>query len=215
MIREKRLETTIEHASTLIAKIESGFAWRTWLLAGAGVVFMSVAIALIAGGVYLHAEWNPASLPSYWRIFGITSIIAIPIFFILARIAQGSIVEEYAEHTDGLPGFIQGRAALGVMMLDACLWGPTMCLNAWKRIMQITQFATADRMLAAKLVAALFINGDGMNAADLILIASAPEQFSSTLAYLVSHEWIGIAKDGTRIWLASDRQQALQEAANS
>ena len=89
-----------------------------------------------------------------------------------------------------------------------------MVISGIKRLANQGSHRRADRVLAAKMVHAMHVRGQGLPTASLYPLANENDRaFSDALAYLMFYEVIGISKTGDRAWIASEAAKAMKLGA--
>jgi len=77
----------------------------------------------------------------------------------------------------------------------------------------IRDHAHADRSIAAGMLAILLSRDEGIPTTELMSLAgAASDPFGDALALLLFLDLIGIAKDGSRVWLLTQARQILNRA---
>jgi hypothetical protein len=149
---------------------------------------------------------------SWGACFAISVLIVVPLVFGIERLTRGSFLEDTAGNfTNSGSWFatgLAGRGMLGVMLVEIWLWGPRMVFSATGHISKSQTSANADRKVAAAIVCKLLVQEGGLPAVEVL--EGIPETDSvPALAFLLRYEWVGISKDGSRIWLDSTARKWL------
>ena len=94
-------------------------------------------------------------------------------------------------------------------LLEFFLIGPQLVVSAMRklRIRRLSEKASVDRIIR---VCEILLKLQGGAATEKLLEAKeTPEQLSEVLAYLLFFEWIGVANDGTRVWILTEAKKVL------
>jgi hypothetical protein len=198
-----------------LRKRESGHITTTILMLIGGIVWLIVAIAVIATipwGMQFGRRGRALMPPGSWSwYFIMTAAIAGPILFLLEYATRGSLLNDAAnEHADYGP-YAQrmvGRGMAVIIFIEMGLWGPRSILSGVRRISGRKAMTGADRNAAATIVANLLRGGDGLpTGAALKGVADALS--ADALTYLAYYDWVGISTSGDRVWLLSESKRAL------
>jgi hypothetical protein len=175
-----------------------------------GPLFFTLIVFAVSArrrGVHLH----------YWQAFPWVCLVTLPLLYLLAWSAKGSIFEKNDSFTDydELPGFsIRGRAAAGMMFLEIANIGPRMVLYGTKQLRGQSS-SQVDLNRAAKAVAALMMSEDGIPPAQLLLEGEPAQNLEPILAFLMFYDLADISKDGDRVWLQTAARKKLDAAVKS
>lgn len=148
-----------------------------------------------------------------WGVcFAISVLIVVPLVFGIERLTRGSFLEDTAGNFTYSGSWfatgLAGRGMLGVLLVEIWLWGPRMVFAAWDRFGKTQSSTNADRKVAAAIVCKLLAQEGGLPAVEVL--EGIPEIDSvPALAFLLCHDWVGISKDGSRIWLDSTARKLL------
>jgi hypothetical protein len=220
-----RATVTIDALLAKLRAMERGFATRWMMLAFGGGVVCLIGPAIFGtfywlrqfrgGGVRIaetHTWIGAVSLTAAWFL---------PVLFFIEWVTRGKLLENTLDTAGDMGfsygnrmvggGYFAGRAMTGAMLIEICLWGPRMVIGGAKRLFSRTQHASADRNLAAKMLHAMLLRGEGLPTAQLYPLANGRDDaFSDALAYLLFFDLIGIAKAGDRAWITSEGKRALK-----
>jgi hypothetical protein len=188
-----------------------------WLcLLGAGLVMLWAVPALIS---WIVCAVRGRSTGSWPVVLVCCAAVVLPILFGIEYVTRGKFLEEVFAENDVLGGtsrfsrafFYSWYEGIGlILLLEIFLWGPRMTLAAVRHLRAASKFSTASFAAAAAIVRSLLREDGGQSAADVMTYAGLePSIFSDTLAYLAFHDYVGIASDGTWVWLNSDARKRL------
>jgi hypothetical protein len=193
------------------------FRVRWVCLFGLGLATLWLATYLVAWCAYALRDGAPRGA-SWPGTLACCAVIVVPILFAIEHVTRGKFLEE-ATDSLGLDG--SSRLTRGflysywdeiglVILLAIFLWGPRMTLAAVRRLRAASAFATFSPAAGAAVLTALLPHDDGQPSADVLLQTQLdPPAFSDALAYLAFHDYVGIARDGTRVWLNTDARKRL------
>jgi len=197
-----------------LRKFESSFYIKWACLFALGVMFMFIGPALAACIAWLRERryrWIAHHSWTFW--FLLWTAILVPILLIIERATRGKMLEDTADKfSDGsmLTIGFRGRAMVGVVLLEICLWGPRMIIAAWQRLWSIRNHAKADRNVAAALLHVLLVREGGVPTVDLMAATTASaDAFSDALGLLIFLDLIDVSKDGERTWVGSLAREKL------
>ena len=202
----------VPDAPAKLRKFESGFRTRWSILFILGIVVMFIGPAIFAGILRAVEIAHPRERQHPWLyLFFVCSLVMIPIALILGRFVRGNLTDRAAEGAGSTYGNIRfvsygaGRAMIGVLFIDICLWGPRMVFGGLNRILALSSHAKADRAVAARILGILMTFPEGIPLGQLMTQTAAPtvDAFSDALALLAYLDIIDISADGSRAWLQS------------
>jgi hypothetical protein len=202
-----------------LQRMERGFSTRwTMLLIGGAIVTLFGPVAI--GSIVWLAQFGrhaPGEIRSWSDIVLTVACIVIPIQFLLEWLTRGKLIETVAEGlaeaSSPLTYAIRGRATVGIVFIEMCLWGPRMFNAAWGKLLAAGRQKHADRAVAAKILGTLF-DREGLTTAELMSQTTKDaDAFGSALGYLMFHDLIGISKSGDRAWILSDAKRSLEKSA--
>jgi hypothetical protein len=193
------------------------FRVRWVCLLALGLVMLWAADYLVAWCVY--ALRNGALRSASWPgTLACCALVVVPTLFAIEFVTRGRFLEEATDPLglDGSSRLTRGFLysyweGIGlVILLEIFLWGPRMTMAATRRLRAASAFATFSPAAGAAVLGALLPHDDGQPAADIMFQAQLdPSASSDALAYLAFHDYVGIAKDGTRVWLNTDARKRL------
>ncbi|MGD0460894.1 MAG: hypothetical protein ABSB74_00235 [Tepidisphaeraceae bacterium] len=168
------------------------------------------AIALL-WGFYLHWEW---------MFFG-SVVILVPMLFWTEWHSGGSFYTDAVISSfdappmlplgltdiDRLVRFMRNPRAETIGLVELFLWGPRQVLEAATQFRRQRLLAAVNRPHAAHVLDILKAV-DHANVEELLESESDARTFPA-LAYLISFDWIGVSKDGKRVWVSSDSRNIL------
>ena len=183
------------------------------LVGGAVWLFLAAAFIATIGWMMQRTGRGRGITPpgTWWWYFFMTSIVSVPLLFLLDRATRGKLLEEAAETFEGKSPAAQrimGRGMFAVVVIEMGLWGPRALTRAFGRLSGSKQMAGADRAAAATILANLLRGNDGLPIGQALANVS-PNLSSDALVYLAYYDWVGIAKDGARVWVLSDVKKHL------
>jgi hypothetical protein len=194
-----------------------------WLcLLAAGLVMLWAAPALISWILCAIRDdaGGGGTVTTSWPVMLIgCAAVVIPILFGIEYVTRGRFLDEVFGENDLLGGtsrysrgfFYPGLEGFGLILLvEIFLWGPRMTLAATRHLRAASKFSTVSFAAAAGIVRALLREEGGQSAADVMTRAGLePSAFSDALAYLAFHDYIGIAEDGTWVWVNTDARRRI------
>jgi hypothetical protein len=192
-------------------------------VAGVRTLLVSGALLSLLGpicvGTFLWLFSMRGSGQLNWvECFSISVLVVVPLLYAIERWTRGTFLEDNAERfTGGGSWFgmgIAGRGMVGILLVEIWLWGPRMVYSATSRIGQARGGETADRKVAAAIICKLLAHDGGLPAVQ-VLEGIAESDSVPALAFLLCYEWVGISKDGTRIWLDSTTRKLLEPVTGS
>jgi hypothetical protein len=193
-----------------------------WLcLLGAGLAMLWAVPALLSW-IYCALRSGAGTLASSWPVTLVCcAAVVIPILFGIEYVTRGKFLEEVFDEVDFLGGtsrfsrgfFYSWYEGVGlIIVVEIFLWGPRMTLAAIRHLGAASKFSTLSFAAAAAILRVLLGEEGGQSAAEIMTRAGLqPSVFSDALAYLAFHDYIGIADDGTWVWLNSDARKRMAQ----
>ena len=198
-----------------LRRLDAGFRsrWFTLILLGALFLFIGPGIfTLIAWNMALFAQGQPT--PPY-EIFLLCCAVLIPLLFLLEYSTRGAFYDgPDAASPDSMGGDSPAnRAGAIALTTEISLWGPRIIMTGLRKLRAESRFNNDTRAAAAQLVACLLKSEQGsLYSAQIFTACALPDQlFSDALAYLTFHDRVGIAKDGSRIWLITEARRKIEK----
>jgi hypothetical protein len=199
----------LEKIRAQLQQRHSNFFARAYLQVMLGLAISTAAPAAVFIFVYVLAHLWGKNLPIGWGILG-AIVVTLPWLFRFEIQAQG-----------GLGGDISDRftAALGVELarqrppmtglLEFFLIGPQLVVSALRklRLRRLSESASIDRIINVSDVLCRLQGGAVTE--KLLEPPETPGQLSEVLAYLLFFEWIGVANDGTKVWILTEGRKLL------
>lgn len=194
------------------------------------VLLLCFGIPAVLVGPFLIAciYWAAAAglgwfVPWTW-VWAASMIILIPLLFLMEWRTHGeyyadAIVSSFNEEAspylvmndlEMLVSFAQNPRASAAGFVEVSLWGPRQVLEAWGKYSHIRMFRRVNRRRAARIIRALQSSQRGEVDALVQAEQNTPEALAA-LAYLIWYDWLGVSKDGKRVWLASDAAARLSK----
>jgi hypothetical protein len=186
--------------------------WAGLLALGAIVLWLAPAV--VSWRIYVGRAWHDPS-PTPWPVMLlICGAVMVPILFMVERATRGRFLEDTLDRVGGatpLSGSFVYAEGLGLLVVfEIFLWGPRMTIAATKQLRAASRIAPASLAGPAAVLARLLQHNDGQSTADVMTQTGlGPTVFSDALAYLAFHDYVGISKDGTRVWLNTDARRRL------
>lgn len=191
-----------------------------WLcLLAAGLVMLWAVPALISWIVYAVRSGAGTATMSWPVTLVCCAGVVIPILFGIEYVTRGKFLEEVFEEADVLGGgsrfsrsffYSWYEGIVVVLLIESFLWGPRMTLAAVRHLRAASKFSTLSFAAAAAVVRVLLGEDGGQSAAEIMTRTGLHAVvFSDALAYLAFHDYVGIAEDGTWVWLNSDARRRL------
>jgi hypothetical protein len=189
------------------------------LLAGSAVsLFGPAMLALVAAGV--ERRFGLAG-PNWTAWFAISCFALLPILFWFEHRTLGRYYEEavigsptpQSASSYGEWRILQAEAQ-GRVFVELMLYGPRQVMQAWRGWDERKALAIVDRARAAEMLDRLLVAEGGVQTSAVALPDEPPEALALVLRYLIMHDWIGLSKDGVRVWMLSDARKRFgpQEA---
>jgi hypothetical protein len=197
-----------------IRRNEAAFRTRWITLITLGFFVVWIGPALAATIVLLYQVRHLPDPQPWGQLFVWCSVIGLPILFALEWATRGSFMESAM---DGLgdPDTIAGRYAhtrggVAVLLTEISLWGPRMVIAGARRLAAAARLGKAPQAPAAALLAVMLRQEDGMSSGQALTQSGLDaDSFGDALGYLTFHEIVGISKDGTRLWVATEARKRL------
>ncbi|HWE94939.1 MAG TPA: hypothetical protein VG269_13320 [Tepidisphaeraceae bacterium] len=212
-----RVAPTMEQVLPAVLRCERTSVVRTRTLLVSGSLLSLFGPLCVA--TFMWLGFARGSNQMSWGIcFAIAVLIVVPLVFGIERWTRGSFLENSAEHfTNSGSWFatgIAGRGLLGVVVVEIWLWGPRMVFAAWDRFGKSQSGAGVDRKVAAAILCKLLAQEGGLPAVEVLEGIGETESVPA-LAFLLCYDWVGISKDGSRIWLDSTARKWLEPVTGS
>lgn len=185
--------------------------WTTLMLLGFGVVWVGPVFFTMI--IWMCQFWAHSDATDLHVTFAWCCAVGIPLLFVLEYATRGMFYDgPDGAHVDSMGGDSPAnRAGAFALMIEISLWGPRMVITGFKRLRDEGRFGNAARKAGAQLVTCLLQTEEGsMNSGQIFTRCGLTDElFTEALAYLSYHDRIGIAKDGTRIWVLSEAKRRL------
>jgi hypothetical protein len=214
----------IKRVLTALQQRHSNFFLKNYLQVMLGLALSLMApVALFFFFFVLSWCWGKV-LPVGWGILIATAVVW-PFLYRFEIQAQGGlgreITDEFiaAEQEKKTPPSFKHLGTLGMALsrqrppmsglLQVFLIGPQMVVSSVRklRIRRLSEKASIDRIIA---VCEILLKIQGGAATEKLLEAKeTPAQLSEVLAYLLFFEWIGVATDGTKVWMLTEAKKVL------
>jgi hypothetical protein len=155
-----------------------------------------------------------------WFFWGATAI-AVPLLFRLEWQTHGRYFEDSvagAGSTSGwqsmntwnaLAGFYGDPEIVASGLTEISLWGPRQILDAAEKLRMVRRMKHVNRRQTEEVVARLLASDHGVVIENLGLSEQDTCDLLPALAYLLVYDWIGVSKDGRRIWLTDESRKKL------
>lgn len=207
-----------------LRKRDSMFFVKTYsqLAIGAIASLIAPAIILIFSQIICWLwRWNC----SWWIILLAGTIATLPWLYRKEIQAQGGLLDDVRDSFNraamakesppsfkhvGLLGDALARNRTPLTgLVEFFLIGPNLVIASLRnlRLRQLSRDAEQERI--AKVVDALCKLQGGAAPDKLLEEKEAPQQFSRVLAYLLFFDWIGIADDGSKVWMLTEARREL------
>jgi hypothetical protein len=206
--RPRTLDTHERSVAQAIAVRERAYQAAAWAMLLIGIVALFVGPAVLAGAaVGVESRMHVMHALSWWAMFGIVCAAVVPLLFWLENRTRGQWFEEELRGGSGATIsqalFAPMTSNIGVgaaAIVEIMLWGPRLVIGArqrWK-----TRVATATLHDAAAIIGFLRHFDGGVAVNELPTV-----QPLRVMGYLVSRDWVGVSKDGQRVWLLGDAKK--------
>jgi hypothetical protein len=214
---------TPEQLADKLRRNERSFRTRWLTLIALGAMVTMILPLLISSLMWItQFSSRRGGPPETWMFITFkVCAVALPVLLLLEWLTRGKLMEKTAETVGGMgpvvprvvPGV--GRGIAIVAFIEMGLWGPRMVIAGTRRIFGISKQAGADRALAAKMLHALLVRGEGLPTAQLYPLANGRDDaFGDALGYLLFFDLIGISKAGDRAWMLGDAKRTLKLESN-
>jgi hypothetical protein len=194
-------------------------------------LFLLVGVAaLCIGPIMVAVLWGHMVSPynvnvSWSAVFFWAAVVVIPLsFWGEWRYGESNFYE--AARNSGLSGSTSwysltvnqwqalagyyGDADVGMAFyVELCFWGPRQIFRARQGIRRVRLLRNIDRLRAAEVLADLCAGEHGVAVQNLPDADKDMGVLLGALAYLLTYEWIGVSKDGQKVWIDSDARRIL------
>jgi hypothetical protein len=214
----------LEKIRTQLQLRHSNFFAKTYIQIMLGLVISMAAPVALFLFIWVMAYFWGKNLPWGWGIL-IATLLTWPLLFRFEIQAQGGLGKEItggfiaAEQENKTPPSFKHLGTLGLAlarqrppmtgMLEFFLIGPQMVVSALRklRIRRLSEKAGIDRIIR---VCEILVKLQGGAVTEKLLEPpETPAQLSEVLAYLLFFEWIGVANDGTKVWILTEAKKLL------
>jgi hypothetical protein len=214
----------LEKIRAQLQQRHSNFFARAYLQVMLGLAISAAAPAAVFIFVYVLAHLWGKNLPIGWGILG-AIVVTLPWLFRFEIQAQGGLGGDIsdrftaAEQDTKTPPSFAHLGALGVELarqrppmtglLEFFLIGPQLVVSALRklRLRRLSENASIDRIINVSDVLCRLQGGAVTE--KLLEPPETPGQLSEVLAYLLFFEWIGVANDGTKVWILTEGRKLL------
>ena len=161
-----------------------------------------------------HAPWE-------WFFWG-AFVLVIPSLYRLEARSEGNYLSQAAADFKPGPRSIVTFGSVGMLaaalsnprpfvagIVDIFLLGPRLVIGAWQQVRIRILSRGVDRARCAQVLRSLATSG-GVSPDSLLQPGESQEQLARTLTYLLFFECIGVAHDGSKVWLLSQARKALR-----
>jgi hypothetical protein len=176
---------------------------------------------VILASLYWVAALHFGNYSWFW-IFVISCLVLIPLLFRMEWKTRGeyfsdAVSSTFAAGTSPWIGFGTFGAAIQfgqsprvptIGLVELFLWGPRQILDAVGKFAHIRLLKFTSRQRVAQLLSQL-MKVDHLTLDQLQSSGKPSTDLYSAIAYCVWYDWIGVSKDGQKIWLDSDSRQKL------
>jgi len=214
----------IKRILTHLQQRHANFFVKMYLQVMLGLVLSLMAPAAAFFFAYVLAWCWGKNLPWGWGMLIATAVVW-PLLFRFEIQTQGGLGKEItdgfveAENEKKTPPSFKHLGTLGLALarqrppmtglLEFFLIGPQLVVSAVRklRIRRLSEKASIDRIIH---VCEILLKIQGGAATEKLLHAKeTPAQLSEVLAYLLFFEWIGVANDGTKVWILTEAKKVL------
>ena len=210
--RPRGLDRSERSVAQSIAQRERGYQTAAWTMLIVGSIGCLIAPILLASlAVAIESMAHPAWRLGWWPCLGLASLALVPLLFWLesrsrTQWLRDEVSDESVTIGEALLAPARTATASGVSgaLLEIFLPPVRMVLAARER--SRTPIAAATLHDAAATLGFLRHFDSGVSVADLPTV-----QPLRVLCYLVSRDWVGVSKDGRRVWLLTDSRKALEQ----
>jgi hypothetical protein len=205
---------------------DSQFLLKTYSQLAFGIIVSFLAPLVILLFVLMACwGWRTHRCPWWWYFVG-GAIVTLPLLYRLELAAQGGLLRELSDAfnaaafpKDEPPNF-KHVGAVGAALsetrtpvtgaMEIFLLGPRLVVSALRklRLRALSQDANPDRIASA--LNALYRLEGGAAPDKMLESGESPQEFSRVLAYLLFFDWIGIAGDGSKVWILTESRRELE-----
>ena len=197
---------------------ERGYQAAAWGMLAAGCAATVVAplvvswvIVSVQHRLAMGFHWAPLG---FGIVFPIACVVVIPLAFWWEKRtggtwyeaevrAQGTTVGELHRSSSRGEWELRRTAAYWTAIIEVALWGPRMVMSARERW---SAKISATAMHEAAAIVHYLRHFDGG-----VLVTELPSAGpTAALRYLISRDWVGVAKAGDRVWLLSEARKHLE-----
>jgi hypothetical protein len=198
-----------------LRRLDAAFRTRTFTLMLLGVLFL-----FIGPGLFTLIAWNMQFMAQGYptppgEIFLICSAVLIPLLFILEYFTRGTFYSAPdAPDPDSMGGDSPAsRGGAYALVIEISLWGPRIIMSGLRKLREESRFSNDARAAGAQIIACLLKTEEGSLYSGRLLTTCALEDdlFADSLRYLTFHDRVGIAKDGSRVWLISEARRKIEK----
>ena len=200
-----------------VAKVENALRRRDTqvLLLAIAMLLSGMLLLLVGPSIVATIWWFGSGFPDWRALFWKSSLIVLPLLFVIQWWTQGHFTEdavvEMADHpvildTVGASGRATG---LVIVLVTLGILGPGLIFGAIARLRSLWRHRLVDRSRAARIVAQLVVCERGIAVAQLVLGRELPGDLVPVLSFLSDRDWIGCSKDGHKAWLLSQARLSL------
>lgn len=202
---------------------------RIFLLAGG--IPLSLLGPLFLGTIFWFVCWQFGFSSDWSNFFWITTLVLVPLLLALEFRTGGDFLGQVARETDAPSEAAQAQmlvahwaglntSALAIMqsprasvagLIEVFLIGPRMLVSLYRDLHLSLLFKSVRLSRAAEIVAALFQHKAGVHPSKLAEPREDWTRLSTEIGYLATHQWIGVAANGERVWLPTDVRARLAD----
>ena len=181
---------------------------------------------LIAIGLYINIAYRWGYSVEDWEFYSALCILVPLMFWIERRTAGPSFTDTIikgwtirnppSNFRIFLGEWIAQANTLGTIEIRArsiaeiSLWGPRQIREGISDLRTIVSLRAVNRRRATRVLADLSRGDQGPEIETLILPGESLQSLLRVMAFLLFYDWIGVAKDGKRVWITSDSNAALK-----
>jgi len=214
----------LEKIRTQLQLRHSNFFAKMYVQVMLGLAISMAAPVALFTFIWVLAHLWGKDLPWGWGILAAT-VVTWPFLFRFEVLAQGGLGKDLseqfakAEAEAKTPVSFAHLGALGVALarqrppmtglLEFFLIGPQLVVSAMRklRIRRLSEKAGIERIIS---VCDILCRLQGGAVTEKLLEPpETPGQLSEVLAYLLFFEWVGVATDGTKVWLLTEAKKVL------
>ncbi|HEY8748043.1 MAG TPA: hypothetical protein VIM11_08715 [Tepidisphaeraceae bacterium] len=214
----------LEKIRTQLQLRHSNFFAKAYIQVMIGLAISMAAPAAVLIFVYALTWLWGKDLPLGWGTLG-AIIVTLPWLFRFEIQAQdglgGHIIQRFraAEHEEKTPPSFAHLGVLGVALaqqrppmtglLEFFLIGPHLVVSALRklRLRRLSENASIERIINVSDILCRLQGGAVTE--KMLEPPETPAQLSEVLAYLLFFEWIGVANDGTKVWILTEGRRLL------